>query len=76
MKHLKSFFGHNSRTGFSVGAIVAVAFASVACLYGLMSGLCYFMKWAYLAGYAHFEGEFNELELPGRLRSAPVRSEA
>ncbi len=54
MKHLKSVFGHNSRTGFSVGAIVAVAFASVAGLYGLMSGIFYFMRWAYLAGYAPF----------------------
>ncbi|WP_418954620.1 hypothetical protein [Sutterella wadsworthensis] len=54
MTLLKRFLGHNSRTGFSVGAIVTIAFASVACLYGLMSGLCYFMKWAYLAGYAPF----------------------
>lgn len=52
MKHLNSFFGHNSRTGFSVGAIVAIAFASAAGLYSLMNGLCHFMKWAYLAGYA------------------------
>lgn len=52
MKHLKSFFGHNSRTGFSGGAIVAIAFASVAGLYGLMSGVFRFMRWAYLAGYA------------------------
>lgn len=54
MKHLKSFFGHNERTGFGVGAIVTVAFASVAGLYSLMSGIFYFMKWAYLAGYAPF----------------------
>ena len=54
MKQLTSFLGHNSRTGLSVGAIVAIAFASVAGLYGLMSGIFYFMKWAYLAGYAPF----------------------
>ena len=54
MKHLKSFFGHNERTGYRAAFIVTIAFASVACLYGLMSGLCYFMKWAYLAGYAPF----------------------
>ena len=54
MTLLKRFLGHNSRTGFSVGAIVAIAFASVAGIYGLMSGIFYFMKWAYLAGYAPF----------------------
>lgn len=52
MTLLKRFLGHNGRTGLSVGAIVAIAFASVAGLYGLMSGIFHFMRWAYLAGYA------------------------
>ena len=52
MTLLKRFLGHNSRTGFSGGAIVTIAFASAAVFYGLMSGIFHFMRWAYLAGYA------------------------
>lgn len=52
MKHLKSFFGHNERTGYRAAFIITIAIASAAGLYGLMSGIFHFMRWAYLAGYA------------------------
>lgn len=46
----KRFLRSDERTGYRAAFIVTIA--SAAGLYGLMSGIFHFMRWAYLAGYA------------------------
>lgn len=48
----KHFLRRDERTGYRAAFIVTIAIASAAGIYGLMSGIFHFMRWAYLAGYA------------------------